>query len=314
MHIAIIGCGLIGKRRAQIAHQSPGDEVVIVADVDESRAKAIATEIGCPATMDWQEVVSRDDLDAVVVATPNKYLMPVTVSALRNGKHVLCEKPPGRNFTETEQMVAAAKEAGKVLKVGFNHRHHPALWNAHELCERGEIGPLMFIRAVYGHGGRPGYDKEWRADAELSGGGELLDQGVHLVDLCRWFLGDFSEAIGFTSTYFWDLGYFPTTGHPPSATRHPSRGQRLCHAAHPIRAGGPIPQQLDAVEEPFLFRGVWSRRLRSCGGTGRQLWARKAGGRKTEKGGGSARGGGGGVPWPGSLLAGRVAGIDLCYS
>ena len=228
MHIAIIGCGLIGKRRAQIAHQSSGDEVVIVADVDESRAKTLADEIGCLATMDWERVVCRDDLDVVVVATPNKYLMPVTVAALKTGKHVLCEKPPGRNFSETEEMVAAAKEAGKVLKVGFNHRHHPAIWKAHEICERGEIGPLMFIRAVYGHGGRPGYDKEWRADAELSGGGELLDQGVHLVDLCRWFLGDFSEAIGFTSTYFWDLGYFENSDHrlltadrnPPSAISH----------------------------------------------------------------------------------------------
>ena len=213
MHIAIIGCGLIGKRRAQIAHQSSGDEVVIVADVDESRAKTLADEIGCLATMDWERVVCRDDLDVVVVATPNKYLMPVTVAALKTGKHVLCEKPPGRNFSETEEMVAAAKEAGKVLKVGFNHRHHPAIWKAHEICERGEIGPLMFIRAVYGHGGRPGYDKEWRGDADLAGGGELLDQGVHLVDLCRWFLGDFTEAVGFINTFFWDLGYFSDTCH-----------------------------------------------------------------------------------------------------
>ena len=82
-----------------------------------------------------------------------------------------------------------------ILKTGFNHRHHPAVWRAHELCNEGAIGPLMFIRAVYGHGGRPGYDKEWRADADLCGGGELLDQGVHIVDLCRWFLGDFTECL-----------------------------------------------------------------------------------------------------------------------
>ncbi|MFH1029408.1 MAG: Gfo/Idh/MocA family oxidoreductase [Pseudomonadota bacterium] len=267
MRIGIVGCGLIGKRRAQISHQSPGDEVVIVADVDESRARALAEEIHCPSTADWQAVVQRDDLEAIVVATPNKYLMPVTVAALKTGKHVLCEKPPGRNFSETEEMVAAAKEAGKVLKVGFNHRHHPAIWKAHEICERGEIGPLMFIRAVYGHGGRPGYDKEWRGDADLAGGGELLDQGVHLVDLCRWFLGDFREVSGFTNTYFWDLGYFETADNRrPTANarrqtavsgRRSVGRQRLRPTPHPLWTGGSIPQQLDTVEEPLLFRGVW---------------------------------------------------------
>jgi predicted dehydrogenase len=218
MKVGIVGCGLIGKRRAQVAHQTPGDEVVIVADVDENRARAAADETGCLAVQDWQEVVRRDDLDAVVVATPNKYLTPVSVAALENGKHVLCEKPPGRNFAETQAMVAATQKAGRVLKVGFNHRHHPAIWQAHEICARGEIGLLMFIRAVYGHGGRPGYDQEWRANADLAGGGELLDQGVHIIDLCRWFMGDFAEAASFTPTYYWDLGYFEAVD-PSSATR-----------------------------------------------------------------------------------------------
>jgi predicted dehydrogenase len=220
LKVGVVGCGLIGKRRAQVAQQSGADDVVIVADVDEGRAKALAGEIGCLAAGDWRDVIERDDLEAVVVATPNKFLMPVSVAALESGKHILCEKPLGRNFTEAQAMVAAAQKAGRVLKVGFNHRHHPAIWKAHEICERGEIGTLMFIRAVYGHGGRPGYDKEWRGDAELSGGGELLDQSVHLVDLCRWFLaagprqgGDFSEAVGFINTFFWDLGYFSDACH-----------------------------------------------------------------------------------------------------
>jgi predicted dehydrogenase len=159
------------------------------------------------------DVVNCDDIEAVVVATSNKSLLPIAVAALQHGKHVLCEKPPGRNYLETEQMVSASKKAGRVLKIGFNHRHHPAVWKAHEMCASGEIGALMFVRAVYGHGGRPGYDKEWRANADLSGGGELLDQGVHVVDLCRWFIGDFHEAIGFIGTYFWDLGFFETVDH-----------------------------------------------------------------------------------------------------
>jgi predicted dehydrogenase len=212
--------------------------LVIVADIDESHATSLAVEMGCLATTDWRKVVARDDVEVIVVSTPNKYLMPITVAALASGKHVLVEKPMARTLAEAEQVLRTTRRpfdkpvlsrveglratAGDketlspsppplvspspplpLLGVGFNHRHHPAIWKAHELCAQGAIGPLMFIRAVYGHGGRPGYDKEWRADPDLAGGGELLDQGVHIVDLCRWFLGDFAEVFGFISTYVW---------------------------------------------------------------------------------------------------------------
>jgi predicted dehydrogenase len=205
--VGIVGCGLIGKRRATVARES-GDRVVAVADVDPGRAQSLAQENGCAWTQDWRDVVGRPDVDVVVVSTVNKILAPVTIAAARAGKHVLCEKPLGRNAREAQEMVEAARQAGVILKTGFNHRHHPAIWRAHELSDQGAIGPLLFIRAIYGHGGRPGYDKEWRADADLCGGGELLDQGVHIVDLCRWFMGDFTEVFSATATYFWDLGYF----------------------------------------------------------------------------------------------------------
>jgi predicted dehydrogenase len=91
------------------------------------------------------------------------------------------------------------------VRVGFNHRYHPALQKAHEIVSNGALGPLMFIRGRYGHGGRVGYDKEWRANPELSGGGELIDQGVHLIDLSGWFLGPFASIDGFAATYFWDM-------------------------------------------------------------------------------------------------------------
>lgn len=216
MKVGIVGCGLIGGRRAQVIHQSTTDELVVVADVDLARAETLAQGMGCLAETDWQKVVERSELEIIVVATPNKFLAPVTIAALQRRKHVLCEKPPGRNFNETEEMAAAARMAGGALKVGFNHRHHPAIWKAHEYCQNGEIGPLMFIRAVYGHGGRPGYDQEWRADADLAGGGELLDQGVHIIDLCRWFMGNFTEASGFAQTYYWDLGYYTAEGPSPA--------------------------------------------------------------------------------------------------
>jgi predicted dehydrogenase len=221
LRVGIVGCGLIGKRRAAVAREL-GDRIVVVADIDAARARQVAEESDCDWTADWQEVVARGDVDVVVVSTVNKVLAPVTIAAAGAGKHVLCEKPLGRNAAEAQQMVEAAQRAGVLLKTGFNHRHHPAIWKAHELCSQGAIGPLMFIRAVYGHGGRPGYDKEWRANPDLSGGGELLDQGVHVVDLCRWFMGDFVEAVGFTKTYFWDLGHFSGADlNPQSTIRNP---------------------------------------------------------------------------------------------
>jgi predicted dehydrogenase len=213
MKVGIVGCGLIGRRRAQVAKQA-GDEVVWVADSDAGRAQALAEELGCTAATIWQDLIDHAGLDALVAATPNKYLAPVSVAALERGLHVLCEKPPGRNASETEQMAAAARQSGGVLKIGFNHRHHPAIWQAHEACLHGAIGRPFFIRAVYGHGGRPGYDKEWRGSADLAGGGELLDQGVHILDLCRWFMGEFSQVYGVTATYFWPLGYFAGENSP----------------------------------------------------------------------------------------------------
>lgn len=207
--VSVVGCGLIGQRRAQIVFDSPNEFLTSVVDVDREKAELVAKNFDCKALTEWQEAINQAETDIVIVATPNKFLAPVAIAALNAGKHVLCEKPPGRNATETEQMVLASEKNKRVLKVGFNHRYHPAVWKAHKLFEEGAIGRPMYIRAVYGHGGRPGYDKEWRGSADLSGGGEMLDQGVHIVDLCRWFLGDFSEVYASSGTFFWQLGDFP---------------------------------------------------------------------------------------------------------
>jgi len=201
---AIIGCGLIGAKRARACQ----DDVRIVAccDVDESRAAALARQVsGAGVSTDWKAIVTRSDVDLVFVATVHDMLAPIAAAAAAAGKHVLVEKPAARSKAELEPVIEAARRTGAFVRVGFNHRYHPSFRKAREIFESGALGKMMYVRGRYGHGGRPGYDKEWRAIPEKSGGGELVDQGMHLIDLARWFLGDFSEVKGFTGTYFWNM-------------------------------------------------------------------------------------------------------------
>ena len=200
--VAVVGCGLIGHKRARALEQA---RVVVGVDSDAGRAARFASELRCEHGTDWAAAVSRPDVDLVVVATTNDALAPISLAAVQAGKHVLVEKPAARSAEELRPLVAQARAKGVVVKVGFNHRFHPALAKARTLFEAGEVGPLLYVRARYGHGGRLGYEKEWRADPEVAGGGELLDQGVHLIDLARWFAGDFVEARGHVATLFWKM-------------------------------------------------------------------------------------------------------------
>jgi predicted dehydrogenase len=202
LRTAIVGCGLIGNKRARALGDCP---LVAAIDANLARAKQLAAQHpGCDAGDDWKLAVTRPDVDLVVVATTNDMLAAVTLAAVNAGKHVLVEKPAARNAAELGPVVAAAKRAGVIVKVGFNHRFHPAFLKAREIVDSGALGPLMFLRARYGHGGRLGMEKEWRGDPQIAGGGEMLDQGVHLIDLSRWFLGDFAEVTGRVATYFWN--------------------------------------------------------------------------------------------------------------
>jgi len=220
MRVGIIGAGLQGRRRAQ-AIKRCSDQVSIVADIHLERAQLLASELGCEATANWEDVVTREDVDAVIVCTPPNLHLPMCAAALRQGKHVLCEKPLARNPDEAEEILKASQEPrtsnleprtqNLVLKCGFNLRHHPGIKKAREWFDNGIIGELSFIRCRYGIGGRPGYEKEWRANREISGGGQLMDQGMHALDLSRWFMGEFSEVFGFIQTYFWTSNLEPRT-------------------------------------------------------------------------------------------------------
>ena len=204
MRVAIVGCGLIGHKRARAlgdcraggrGGHRPGTARQLAGPA--SRLRRRGRLAGRPS--------SRADVDLVIVATTNDALAPVTLAAVRQGKHVLVEKPAARNAAE--------------LAPAGGGRARPRAWSSRSASitaftrpsegaralRRRAAGPLMYIRGRYGHGGRLGYDREWRADPAIAGGGELLDQGVHLIDLARWFLGDFPRSRATSATFFWDM-------------------------------------------------------------------------------------------------------------
>ena len=201
---AVIGCGLIGRKRVNALGKNAA--LLYTCDLEAARAVELAKLVpGCTAVTDYNTVLADGRVAAVIVSTLNASLAPITLAAVRAGKHVLVEKPGALNAAQLRTIRDAAQRTGARVRLGYNHRFHPALQKARELVDGGALGPLLFLRARYGHGGRKGYDREWRADPALSGGGELIDQGVHLIDLAGWFLGEFPTVDGHAATYFWDM-------------------------------------------------------------------------------------------------------------
>jgi predicted dehydrogenase len=204
MNYAIIGCGLIGKKR--VTGMPPGARLVVACDTNLARAEEfVKLAKSGRAAADFQSAVSDPQVEVVFIATLNCTLQPIALAAVKNGKHVLVEKPAAISVKELDELEAAAKKTGALVRVGYNHRYHPAGLKAQELFRGGALGPMMFVRGRYGQGGRIGYEKEWRADPKLSGGGELIDQGVHLIDLAGIFLGEFTTIEGHATTYFWKM-------------------------------------------------------------------------------------------------------------
>ena len=204
MKVGLIGAGLQGRRRAR-ALKNCDDSIVAIADLQLDRAASLATEVGGKPTEDSRELIGCSDIETVMICTPPHLHERLCVEALESGKHVLCEKPLARTLEEAKTIVSVASKNKRRLKCGFNLRHHPGIRQARGWIDEGMIGDVLFIRCRYGMGGRPGYDKEWRAFPAISGGGQLMDQGMHAIDLARWFMGDFVEATGFLQTCFWDV-------------------------------------------------------------------------------------------------------------
>jgi len=201
--VGVVGVGLIGKKRISAANGAFA--VRAIYDVDKVVARSVGSEYGVDVSDDLAGLLKRDDINFIVVATTHDQLPNVAVDALEHGKHVLIEKPGGVSSGDLRRVSNAAAANGRMVRVGFNHRFHPSILRAQRLALAGTYGRLLWIRGRYGHGGRLGYENEWRANRMKSGGGELVDQGSHLIDIVRYFAGEVDLAFADVATLFWPM-------------------------------------------------------------------------------------------------------------
>jgi predicted dehydrogenase len=197
LKIAIIGYGKMGKIRKNVAERNPMLELVGVCEISD------AFGIGVPVYKNYKDIIKLDP-DIVFVCTPNLFLSEIVCFFLENKVHVFCEKPPGRNKNDVKKMLDVDIDPKIKLKFGFNHRYHQAVIDAKSIIDKKRFGKILWMRGIYGKAGGNGFDKEWRNKKLISGGGILLDQGIHMVDLFRHFCGDFNEIKSFINHSFWN--------------------------------------------------------------------------------------------------------------
>ena len=202
LRAGIIGYGYMGQIRSRNIADHP--DLQFAAVCDPGRPTEVAA-LGVRVFDTWEALVE-SDLDVVFVCTPNYLIPEATVHALHRRRHVFCEKPPGRNLADIQRIrVAEQANPGTTVLFGFNHRHHPGITDAKAIIDSGALGEVLTLRGVYGKDGGYNYHKSWRNDPAVSGGGILLDQGIHMLDLFRLFVGDFEEVVGMRSVTAFDI-------------------------------------------------------------------------------------------------------------
>lgn len=202
--LGLIGCGEIGRLRAEALRRGGALRLVAASDLDAARAHRVASRHGGAVDRDWRALLARPEVDAVIVATPPSLHAEMCMEAFAAGKHVLCEKQLARTPGECRGILEAAERSGRVLATGFNYRFFPSIKKARALLDAGTIGELDHIRSYAGYSAAE-HRQPWLRDAETTGGGALRDNGIHLIDLTRYFLGEVTEVKGFTSDSVWRL-------------------------------------------------------------------------------------------------------------
>lgn len=204
MRFGLIGAGAIGKIRADALAKSPVCELVAISDLDRGRARAAAPDAKFYA--DANDLIGSTDVDALIISTPPPLHEPLAVAAASAGKHLLVEKPMAASPEACERMIRAARDAGTLLSVGYNHRYFDALKLVRDVVASGDIGSLSHVRAYTGHSGLAEFKATWMYDKQVMGGGALMDNGTHIIDLVRYVMGDPTEVFGFATNKVWGLG------------------------------------------------------------------------------------------------------------
>jgi len=201
LRVGIAGYGVVGKRRRYFIDQHPHLETVAVCDQAFTRVATLSDGVRC---YPQYEQLLEERLDALFISLPNYLASDVTVAGLQRGLHVFCEKPPGRDVADIARVIEVEKQhPGLVLKYGFNHRYHDSVREALKIVRSGELGEIINLRGVYGKSKIISFSGGWRAERKYAGGGILLDQGIHMVDLLRLFCGEFIEVHSLISDGYW---------------------------------------------------------------------------------------------------------------
>jgi predicted dehydrogenase len=199
LRVGIVGCGLIGRKRAE---SLGSDHLVGCFDAAPAASKQLAKDFGGITCVSMDHLCDLN-LDVVIVAVTHDQLTDLSCMALDSGAHVLVEKPAGIGVTQIDRLITASERCDRLVKVGFNHRFHSGISRAITEARSGAFGDVLYLRARYGHGGRLGYEREWRTDPARSGGGEIIDQGMHLLDISYWLLGELPVQSSLLKTHFW---------------------------------------------------------------------------------------------------------------
>ena len=202
LRVGIAGYGIVGKRRRKCVDQNPNLELVAVCD--RTFLKDDVLEDGVRSYVDFRNLL-REDLDILIVCMTNEIAPEVAIAGIEIGLHVFCEKPPGRNVADIERVIRSEKKYPDCkLMYGFNHRYHNSVQDALKIIQSGELGKIINMRGIYGKSKLITFNQpDWRTKREIAGGGVLLDQGIHMVDLMRLFAGEFTEVQSFISNGHW---------------------------------------------------------------------------------------------------------------
>jgi predicted dehydrogenase len=202
LNVGIIGCGLIGFKRARALYHG---KIIACYDTNTLSAKNFAIQFNCENCQSINSIIKNPLIDVIFVCTYHNFLDKITLNALKNGKHVLVEKPVATSLAKINKILKSYSKLKikPLVHVGYNHRYHPSIILAKKMILQKKIGDIMYLRARYGHGGRKNYHKQWRMIKNISGGGELIDQGSHLIDLSRFFIGNFKKIYPIVRNFFW---------------------------------------------------------------------------------------------------------------